>query len=299
MPKVVGFRSRITAFIVRNFSAGPCLRPHAYRSSREICRAANGGEFSTFGVSMTGFDREIALCASLFVAALLYTSVGHAGSSAYIAAMALFSVPATVMRPTALVLNILVAGFGALRFTRAGLTNYRLLLPLLIGAVPMAFLGGMIPLSSQIYRPLIGVVLLLAAARLLFTILPTTERPLRPMPFWLGIVTGAGIGLLSGLTGTGGGIFLSPLLVLMAWAGPRETSGTAIVFILANSIAGLLGNIASVQYLPPNLPYYAASAMAGAFLGTFLGINLLANRTLLKVLGVVLLIAGLKLIGIT
>ena len=243
----------------------------------------------------TSAELLLALC--LFLGAALYTLVGHAGASAYIAMMALFGVSPTVMRPTALVLNILVAAFTSYRFYRAGLFRWRTLWPVLLGAIPMAFIGGSIQLPSQVYRPLVGVVLLIAAARLLWPGEMKQTREVTDIPVGWGILSGVGIGLLSGLTGTGGGIFLSPLLLFFGWSETRKASGVAAVFILCNSLAGLLGNVASVQALPPHLPLFAGAVLLGAIIGTTLGIKLPAGG-LLKALGVVLAIAGLKLIGL-
>lgn len=237
----------------------------------------------------------IALC--LMLGAALYSSVGHGGSSAYIAIMALFGVPTGVMRPTALALNVLVSGLASVRFIRAGQFRWRILWPFLLGALPMAYVGGMISLPSSAYRPLLGVVLWLSAARLLW------PRPLRantdthdpPIP--LAVLSGMGIGLLSGLTGTGGGIFLSPLLLFCAWAQPKQASGVAAVFILANSLSGLAGNSASLQQLPTALPLFAGAVLIGAVVGTTLGIKL-SPPLVLRSLGLVLIVAGAKLIGV-
>lgn len=241
---------------------------------------------------------DLALAACMFAAAALYTSVGHAGASAYIALMALFGLPSPVMRPTALVLNILVASLSSVRFLRAGLFRWRTLWPVLIGAIPMAFLGGALQLPGAYYKPLVGVVLLVAAARLLFNAKLPHGDDVRDIPVPWGIAIGAGIGLLSGLTGTGGGIFLSPILLLFGWSETRTTSGVAVVFILCNSVAGLLGNVSSVQELPHQLPLFAIAVLAGALFGTTLGIGRLATPQILRALGVVLAIAGAKLIGV-
>ncbi len=240
---------------------------------------------------------EIALAICMFIGAALYSSVGHAGASAYIALMALFGLPAAVMRPTALVLNIIVASFASIRFTRAGMFRWRTLWPFLIGALPLAFIGGGIKLPGEYYRPIVGVVLLLSAARLLWPKELKAVSEWRDPPIPLAILCGAGIGLLSGLTGTGGGIFLSPLLLFLAWSLPKPASGVAAVFILANSISGLLGNLASVKSLPPNLPMYIVAVVLGAFVGTTLGIRL-TTPLILRALGVVLIVAGIKLIGV-
>ena len=241
---------------------------------------------------------QLLLAGTMFLGAALYTSVGHAGASAYIAAMALFGLPAATMRPTALVLNILVASFGAFRFLHAGLFRMRGCWPFVIGAVPFAFLGGYLQLPGHWHKTIIGIVLLIAAARLLW------PKPLAVLSDWkdppiaLAIPIGAFIGLLSGLTGTGGGIFLTPLLLFMAWSETRTASGISVVFILCNSIAGLLGNYASLKALPAELPLYMVAVMLGAVVGTQLGIHKYAREHLLKALGVVLVIAGAKLIGV-
>ena len=237
----------------------------------------------------------LALC--MLAGAVLYTSVGHAGASAYIALMALFGTAPAAMRPTALVLNILVATFTSLRYVRAGIFRWRVLWPPLIGALPMAFVGGMIQLPGKTYRPLIGGVLLVAAARLLW---PKEIRGAivpRDPPIVPGVLCGAAIGLLSGLTGTGGGIFLSPLLLFLGWSDIRTVSGVAAVFILGNSTAALLGNLTIVRALPADLPLYAGSVLLGAVIGTTLGIRL-ATPLIFRALGLVLIVAGLKLIGV-
>jgi uncharacterized membrane protein YfcA len=237
------------------------------------------------------------LAACMFLGAALYTSVGHAGASAYIALMALFGVAPAVMRPTALALNVIVAGFTSFRYLRAGMFRWRTVWPFLSGAVPLAALGGVIQLPGAYYRPIVGVVLLVGAARLLWPADLTANQEPRDPPIWAGVLCGAGIGLLSGLTGTGGGIFLSPLLLFMGWSATKPASGVAIVFILCNSIAGLLGNLAIVKALPPDLPIYAGAVMLGAVVGTTFGIRF-SSPMILKALGLVLVIAGLKLIGV-
>ncbi len=201
------------------------------------------------------------------------------------------------MRPTALALNILVASFTSLRYLRAGLFRWRTLWPLLIGAMPFAFIGGAIQLPGQFYRPLVGVILIIAGIRFLWPKEVTTNRESRDAPMIAGIAFGALVGFLSGLTGTGGGIFLSPIIIFAGWSDTRTASGVAAVFILCNSIAGLLGNIAIVKALPADLPLYAAAVLLGAVLGITFGIRF-AVPMILKALGLVLIIAGMKLIGV-
>lgn len=240
-------------------------------------------------------DFALALC--MMIGAALYSSVGHAGASAYIALMALFGLPPAVMRPTALVLNIIVASFASVRFIRAGMFRWRTLWPILLGALPFSFLGGAIQLPGEYYRPLVGVVLILSALRLLWPKELKASVEWTDPPVWIAMVCGAVIGLLSGLTGTGGGIFLSPLLLFMAWSLPKPASGVAAVFILCNSASGLLGNVSQVASLPSALPLYAGAVIIGGLVGTTLGIRL-AAPLILRALGIVLLVAGAKLIGV-
>jgi uncharacterized membrane protein YfcA len=239
----------------------------------------------------------LALAACMLLGAALYTSVGHAGASAYIALMALFGVAPAVMRPTALALNILVAAFTSFRYLRAGFFRWRIVWPFLIGALPMAAIGGAIQLPSHYYRPLVGLVLLVSAARLLWPGETKSDPEIKDPPIIVGVLCGAGIGFLSGLTGTGGGIFLSPLLLFLRWSETRTASGVAAVFILCNSIAGLLGNVAIVKALPPDLPLYAVAVLLGAVVGTTLGIRW-RPEWILRALGMVLIVAGFKLIGV-
>jgi uncharacterized membrane protein YfcA len=242
-------------------------------------------------------EPELALAALMFLAAVLYTSVGHAGASAYIALMVLFGVSHAVMRPTALALNILVAGLTSLRYVRAGMFRWRTLWPFLVGAIPFAFVGGAIQLPGAYYRPIVGIVLLVGGARLLWPLDLTATREPRDPPVVAGIASGAAIGLLSGLTGTGGGIFLSPLLLFLGWSAVKPASGVAAVFILCNSVAGLLGNVSIVRGLPADLPLFALAVLSGAVAGTTFGIRF-SPPAVLKALGLVLIIAGLKLIGV-
>ncbi|MDO9474612.1 MAG: sulfite exporter TauE/SafE family protein [Caulobacter sp.] len=236
------------------------------------------------------------LCLLFGLGAMLYTSVGHAGASAYLAAMALFSVSAATMRPTALVLNIVVASLATYRFVRAGQFNLRLLVPFVVGAIPAAFLAGHFQIPGDFYRPLVGVVLLAAAARLLWP-RPLVSAAADPKPprLFVMVLAGVAIGALSGLTGTGGGIFLSPLILFFGWEIPRKTSGVAAAFILCVSISGLVGNYAAIGSLPPELPYFVVAVVGGALVGTRLGINRLNPDMLLKALGAVLVVAGVKL----
>ena len=233
------------------------------------------------------------LTVAFFLAAIVYSSVGHAGASGYLAAMAFVGLPTPMMRPTALVLNLLVASIATIRFARAGFFSWRLFWPFALGSVPLAFIGGGITLPGHWYRTLVGVVLWAAALRLWLNLsLPAKHGP----PTFAAILWGAGIGLLAGLTGTGGGIFLSPLLLFMGWAETRQAGGVSAAFILANSLAGLAGNPASLSHLPAHLPVWAGAAVAGGLIGAELGSRRISTATIRRLLGVVLLVAGAKLI---
>lgn len=236
------------------------------------------------------------IAALMAIAAALYSSVGHGGASAYLAIMALFSIAPETMRPTALALNLVVATFAAASFALKGQTNWRLLAAFAATAVPAAYIGGSVELPPEIYRPLVGVILLLAAARLFWQPERLAARPVHTPSLAVTLPAGAALGLLAGLTGTGGGIFLSPLIILFGWEEARKTSGIAAAFIVLNSAAGLLGNLASVQKLPIELPILVASVFAGALLGTWLGVSRLPRHRLLQGLAIVLVIAAVKLL---
>lgn len=237
------------------------------------------------------------LLAVLFLgAAILYGMVGHAGASAYLAAMGLLSVAPEVMKPTALTLNILVASIVSYRFARAGFVRPLSALPFLLGSVPAAFVGGALVLPGELYRPLVGGVLLFASFRFGVTAgRPMEEFAPRP-PFALAVISGALIGLLAGLTGTGGGIFLTPLLIAAGWAGTRFAAGTSAIFILANSMSGLAGNFGAVGNIPAAIPLWLGVVAVGGAIGSELGSRRLPAPWLRRGLAAVLLVAGLKLI---
>ncbi|MBM5811038.1 MAG: sulfite exporter TauE/SafE family protein [Gammaproteobacteria bacterium] len=244
-------------------------------------------------------DQLLILLPLFFLLAGLYTSVGHAGASGYLAAMALVAVAPEAMRPTALALNILVATFTTWRFHQAGYTSWRALWPFLAGSVPLAALGGSLRLGTSLYYVLIGLVLLLSAIVLGWravsrppqeTLTDRVQIPLAPA-----VAIGAVIGLLSGLTGTGGGIFLSPIVLLAGWVGPRHSGGISAPFILVNSATALLAGTATWAALPAELPWLAGAVLVGAAAGTWLGLRRLSTRGLLLLLAVVLTIAAAKL----
>lgn len=237
------------------------------------------------------------LCLLIFAAALLYSSVGHAGASGYLAAMALCGIAPALMKPSALVLNVLVATIATVQFYRAGRFSFSLLWPFAVASVPLAFLGGALTLPGIYYKPAVGLVLLFAAYRLVGgPRVVDANLETKPVPLPSALVSGAGIGLLSGLTGTGGGIFLSPLLLFMGWAETKESAGVSAAFILVNSMAGLAGLLTGFVTLPGTVPLWAAAAVAGGLIGSSLGSRYLASITLKRLLAAVLVVAGVKLI---
>lgn len=231
----------------------------------------------------------------MFVAALLYSSVGHAGASGYLAVMALIGVVPAEMRPAALLMNLVVASIGATNFIRAGHFRWSLLWPFAVASVPMAYLGGRLALPVSAYRIVVGVVLILSAIRFVVTLRAPDAARGEP-PRGVALLTGAGLGFLAGLTGVGGGIFLSPLLLLLGWATLRVTAATSVVFILVNSAAGLAGQMATLDRLPADLPAWIAAVIVGGLLGSWLGARRLPSPALRALLAVVLLAAGLKLV---
>src|SRR5881275_2948308 len=190
----------------------------------------------------------ILLFLAIGVIAFLYSSVGHAGASGYIAVMTLWGIAPTVIRPTALVLNILVASIGAFQFWRAGHFAWRLFWPFALLSIPAAYFGGHLQPSTSVLRILIGLVLLFSAARLIFRRNDPEKLLVPSQPAAIGV--GTGLGFLSGLTGTGGGIFLTPLLLFCRWAHIRQAAAVSALFILVNSIGGLIGYFTAVHSVP-------------------------------------------------
>ncbi len=226
--------------------------------------------------------------------AFLYSSVGHAGASGYIAIMTLFSVAPSAIKPVALVLNILVASIGAWQFYTAGHFNGRLFWPFAVLSIPLAFFGGYINLPVQVFKMLVGVVLLASAVRFFLKPGQETEPHSPPLPLAVGV--GGALGLLAGLTGTGGGIFLTPLVILMGWARVKTASAISAVFILVNSVAGLTGNLSATRKFPSlGIPLLIAAG-AGGLLGAHFGSRKFPQVVIKRLLALVLTIAGLKLI---
>ena len=240
------------------------------------------------------------LAAGMLLAAFGYASVGHGGASAYIAAMALAGIAPQEMRPVALLLNILVSSLGTWKFYRAGYFRWRLFWPFAVVSIPMAYVGGALMLPGPAYKILVGVVLLYAAVQLWRSGRSGEEmRAVREPPLGWAMAIGAAMGLLAGLTGVGGGIFLSPLLLMLGWAGTKQTSAVAAPFILVNSVAGLAAVlIAKGAALPAYVGILVPAVLIGGWLGAEYGSRRFANPLVRRVLAIVLALAGVKMLSV-
>lgn len=239
----------------------------------------------------------IFMAGALFLVALLYASVGHAGATGYLAVMALAGIQPALMKPTALILNIIVASIATYKFFKRDAISFNLLLPMIIVSIPCAYLGGRLNLPPQYYKPLVGVFLLFAAYKAFFTAQRRATYEIAAAS-WPGLCTaGALLGFLSGLTGVGGGVFLSPLMLMLRWAPIRNISGTAAGFILVNSIAGLAGLLSSTTPIIDGLGWWILAVMLGGYIGAEFGSHRFSTITIQKLLAGTLLIAGIKLLS--
>lgn len=244
-----------------------------------------------------GNTEDLLIMLGLAAAAFLYASVGHGGASGYLAVMALAGIAPETMRPAALSLNVVVASIAAWKYTRAGAFDWRVFWPFAAASIPMAYVGGALHVPEVIFKPLVGVALLFAAWRMYLSSrrVEVERHEMRLLP---ALAAGAVMGILSGLTGVGGGIFLSPLLLLMGWAGTRETSGIAALFILVNSLAGLAGlaSMGSLAALPANFVWWAVTVAVFGWLAAELGSRRLQLPVIRNLLALVLGVAGAKMI---
>jgi uncharacterized membrane protein YfcA len=224
--------------------------------------------------------------------AFLYASVGHGGASGYLAVLALFSVAPAVMKQSALLLNLGVSLMSFIAFYQQGYFKWRLFWPFALGSIPAAFLGARIPLSDSSYKQILGVCLLIAVLRMLVSL---RESSAKPLPLWAGLTAGSLIGLLSGMIGIGGGIILSPVLLLFRWANLKEAAAVSALFIFVNSIAGLAGLKTWIPLDNTSLIYWLAASLIGGFLGARWGAGVASNSKVKWVLALVLIIASVKL----
>ena len=228
------------------------------------------------------------------VVAFLYSSVGHAGASGYIAVMGLASLSPALIKPTALLLNVIVAGIGTVQFLRAGHFRWRLFWPFALLSIPLAFVGGALDLPTLWFKRAVGVVLLLSAANFFWR--PGDDAPRGEPPLGIALASGGVLGLFAGLTGTGGGIFLTPLMLLCRWARTKTVAATSVLFILVNSLAGLAGNASAAKSIPALAWPLAGAAVLGGTLGSWLGSRRLPPMAIKRLLAVVLVIAGVHLL---
>ena len=229
------------------------------------------------------------------VIAALYASVGHGGASGYLAIMALFGVSAVFMRPSALILNIAVSALATFAFVKAGHFRWRLLWPFIVTSIPFAYWGGTLAIDETVFKILVAATLLLAAVRLF---MPQKIIATKPLVTVDALACGAAIGFLSGLVGVGGGIFLTPLLILCAWATPREAAAVSAPFIFLNSIAGLVGLMSHNVSFPDWLWWTCASAVVGGWLGAKWSAETASQTRLRVILGFVLLVAAVKFVAV-
>jgi uncharacterized protein len=237
---------------------------------------------------------EILFLLGLFVIAYLYSSVGHGGASGYLALMALFSIEPGLMRSSALIMNLFVSAIAFFIFYKAGYFRWRIVLPFLILSIPFSFIGARIKIDPQLYKILLGALLLLAVIRILVKFRDSDK--ITSPPFAAGIILGALLGTVSGIIGIGGGIILSPLLLIMRWASFKEASAASALFILLNSSSGIISLALQNNFvLPPELFLWVLMGITGAITGSYMGGYKLTANTLRYALSIVLIIASFKL----
>jgi uncharacterized membrane protein YfcA len=228
----------------------------------------------------------------LGIMAFLYASVGHGGASGYLAVLAIFSVAPALMKQTALLLNLGVSLMSFIAFYQQGFFKWRLFWPFALGSIPAAFWGARIPLSDSNYKQILGACLFIAVLRMLTSL---RESPTKQLPLWAGLTAGSFIGLLSGMIGIGGGIILSPILLLFRWANLKEAAALSALFIFVNSIAGLAGLKTWIPLDQTSLVYWLAASLIGGFLGARWGAGVASNSNVKWILALVLIIASVKL----
>lgn len=229
------------------------------------------------------------------IVAFLYASVGHGGASGYLALMALFSFAPTMMKPTALLLNIFVAGIAFYHYFKAGYFNAKLFLSFAITSIPFAFIGGMIEVDASIYKKILGALLVFAILKML-NITGKESSKSNDIIIWQGLVVGGLIGFFSGLIGIGGGIILTPVILLLHWGNMKQAAAVSALFIWVNSIAGIFGQVSSGVEIKTESFILAAIAFVGGFLGSYYGSKKYNNKILTKLLAVVLITASIKLL---
>jgi uncharacterized membrane protein YfcA len=237
----------------------------------------------------------IAFYMLLFGVAFLYASVGHGGASGYLALMVLFNVTPEVMKPTALLLNLFVAGTAFIQFYRGRHFIWKIFLPLALASVPMAFLGGLITVDAGVYKKILGLFLLVPIVRFIFFRNIPVDQLKKANIGW-SVLIGAGIGVLSGMIGIGGGIILSPIILLLKWTDQKQTAAISASFIFVNSLSGLGGQLVKGIHFSPDMISYVAVAFAGGIAGAYFGALRFRQDILKYLLALVLMMASYKLL---
>ena len=237
---------------------------------------------------------ELLFIAGIILIAFFYASVGHGGASGYLAMMALFGLAPDSIRFNALIMNMFVSGIAFISYYRAGYFKYRLVLPFLVGSIPFAYIGAQIIINPTVYKILLGIFLLIAVIRILF-VKTGQGIPIHKPPIYLALGFGSVLGLISGIIGIGGGILLSPILILARYANTKEASAASAFFILLNSASGLAGLPSQSVDIQPHLVYWIAAVMCAGFIGASIGSRSFSEYKLKLVLSFVLLAASLKL----
>ena len=237
---------------------------------------------------------ELGLTFLLAVVAFVYAMVGHGGASGYLAVMSIVGIPQETMRPSALLLNLCVSGISFAQFARAGHFRWRVFWPFALLSAPLAFVGAGISLDDAWYKHILGACLIVASLRLLGFFAPRSAST-RHAPVVLAMLIGGAIGLLSGMLGIGGGVLLSPVLLLCSWADAKTTAATSALFIFTNSITGLLGLHWSPSTFPPHAWAWCIAAISGGLLGSWVGAYRAPEPRLRQALGIVLFLASIKL----
>ncbi len=239
-------------------------------------------------------NSELLFLLLLPIIAFLYAAVGHGGASGYLALMALFSFPTEVMKPTGLLLNLFIAAISFYHYWRSGHFNTKLFLAFALASIPLSFLGGMLEVDTKIYKIILGLFLVFAILKML-NFLPTNKSEIRPVKFLPGLAVGGVIGFFSGLIGIGGGIILSPVILLMKWGRMKEAAAVSALFIWVNSAAGMVGQLTQGVRFDAKIWLYVSAAVVGGYLGGYIGSKRLNNSALQYLLALVLLMACIKL----
>lgn len=231
----------------------------------------------------------------LFIVAFLYSSVGHGGASGYLALMAIFAISPLVMKPTALLLNLFVSSVSFIQFYRGGHFKWKIFWPFALASIPLSFVGGMMAIDSVIYKKILGILLLFPVIRFFF-FKNTDPKDFKQANFGLSLLIGGIIGLLSGMIGIGGGIILSPILLLLKWTDQKQTAAISAAFIFVNSVAGLGGQLVKGIAFNNDMIAYVAVAFVGGLCGAYFGALKFPQAILKNVLACVLALAAYKLL---